>query len=80
MKTLLSTIALSCVCLSSTSAQEWKSGIEWKEPPVVTPGATNSGAPSDAKVLFGGRDLAAFEGGDQWLVQDAVSGHASNGY
>ena len=62
------------LCLTSlTSAQEWKSGVEWQQPPVVTPGATNDQPPSDAIVLFGGRDLAAFENGDQWLVQDGIA-------
>ena len=62
--------------LSVTSclhAQEWKSGVKWEEPPVVTPGVTNDQPPSDAIVLFGGQDLSAFENGDQWLVQDGVA-------
>ena len=42
-------------------------------PPIVTPGATNDQPPSDAIVLFGGRDLSAFENGDQWLVQDGIA-------
>lgn len=58
---------------SLTSAQEWKSGVEWQQPPVVTPGATNDQPPSDAIVLFGGHDLAAFENGEQWLVQDGIA-------
>ncbi|MDG2126562.1 MAG: DUF1080 domain-containing protein [Fuerstiella sp.] len=47
--------------------------MEWQQPPIVTPGATNDQPPSDAIVLFGGRDLAAFENGDQWLIQDGVA-------
>lgn len=73
-------VRLFCICsvvalslTSLTSAQEWKSGVEWQQPPVVTPGATNDQPPSDAIVLFGGQDLAAFENGDQWLVQDGTA-------
>jgi hypothetical protein len=68
---IYSAVALSLT--SSSSAQEWKSGVEWQQPPIVTPGATNDQPPSDAIVLFGGRDLAAFENGDQWLIQDGVA-------
>lgn len=46
-----------------------------KEPKVVTPGAKASDPPSDAVVLFDGKDLAAWkslrDGSDaKWLVQD----------
>ena len=36
-------------------AREWKSGILWPEPPIVTPGDAAT-APSDAIVLFDGKD------------------------
>ena len=49
---------------------EYLSGIEWPEPPVVTPGATDREAPSDAIVLFGGEDASAWDGGERWTVQD----------
>ena len=57
----------------AVSAQEWKSGVEWREPPVVTPGATDDAAPSDAVVLFDGSNLNQWEDGDQWLVHDGVA-------
>lgn len=46
-----------------------------KEPPVVTPGAKLGNAPSDATILFDGKDLSAWkslrDGGDaKWKVQD----------
>lgn len=43
-------------------AQRWLHGITWPEPPVVTPGdyATHS-APSDAIVLFDGKNLDAWK-------------------
>src|ERR1043165_8771300 len=46
-----------------------------KEPPIITPGRTPSDAPSDATVLFDGKDLSAWrsvkDNGDaKWKVQD----------
>ncbi len=55
------------------SAQEWKSGIEWQEPPLVTPGATDDAPPSDAVVLFDGTNLDAWNGGDKWLVENGIA-------
>ena len=56
-----------------SSAQEWKSGIEWQEPPLVTPGATDDAPPSDAVVLFDGTNLDAWNGGDKWLVENGIA-------
>lgn len=52
---------------------EYLPGIKWPEPPVVTPGTENSGPPSDAIVLFDGRDLSAWEGAENWQVKDGVA-------
>ncbi|MEP7336353.1 MAG: DUF1080 domain-containing protein [Acidobacteriota bacterium] len=46
-----------------------------KEPPVITPGAKPGDAPSDAIILFDGKDLSGWkslrDGGDaKWTVQD----------
>lgn len=57
----------------SAVAQEWKSGVEWQEPPIVTPGASDEMASSDAIVLFDGSNLDQWEGGDKWLVEDGVA-------
>jgi hypothetical protein len=54
-------------------AQEYLTGIEWPEPPVVTPGKTDSDPPSDAIILFDGSDLSAWEGGERWSVEDGVA-------
>lgn|GEM_PF-177067 len=54
----------------SASAQEWKSGVEWQEPPVVTPGKRNHHAPSDAIILFDGTNLEEWENGELWKIED----------
>jgi hypothetical protein len=53
---------------SALQADEWKSGIPWPEVKVVDPGKVG-GPPSDAIVLFDGKDLSQWEGG-QWQVKD----------
>lgn len=52
--------------------KEWVSGIIWPEPAIVDPGPVG-GAPSDAVVLFDGKDMSAWEGGDKWLVDNGVA-------
>ena len=51
-------------------------GAEEKEPPVVTPGGTDGAPPSDAVVLFDGKDLSGWEsvrGGEaKWEVADGA--------
>lgn len=63
--------------ISTASAyEEWKSGIVWPEPPVVAPGPAPKTAlspPPDAIVLFDGKDLSQFDGGEKWLVKDGVA-------
>lgn len=54
-------------------AKEYKSGIIWPEPPVVTPGDTPQAAPSDAIVLFDGTDLSQWNNGDQWEIKDGYA-------
>jgi hypothetical protein len=52
--------------------QEWKSGIEWATPAVVEPGLLG-GPPSDAVVLFDGKSLSQWEGGDKWEVKEGYA-------
>jgi hypothetical protein len=52
---------------------EYKSGIVWPEPPVVAPGETASDPPSDAIVLFDGKDLSAFNNGEKWKVENGYA-------
>ncbi len=64
-----------CVPLLAATAvgwDEWKSGIVWQEPAIVTPGETAADPPSDAIVLFGGTSLDAFTGGEKWEVKHGV--------
>jgi 3-keto-disaccharide hydrolase len=51
--------------------REYLPGIQWQEPPVVTPGE-NGSPPSDAIVLFDGTDMSAWENGENWPVEDGV--------
>lgn len=70
---LLVIAAATCLGAAAwTLAQEYKSGKVWPEPKVVTPGEPGA-APSDAIVLFDGNDLSAWEGGEQWLVEDGAA-------
>lgn len=57
----------------SAQSIEYLPGIDWPEPPVVTPGAKDSDPPSDAIVLFDGKDLSAWEDGKNWRVEDGVA-------
>ena len=63
---------LAAVCLPSF-AGEWKSGIPWEEPSVVTPGADSTQPPSDAIILFDGKDLSKWDNGENWAVKDGVA-------
>jgi len=53
-------------------AGEYLSGKVWPEPKVIEPGAEGSG-PSDAIVLFDGKDLSQWEGGEKWVIQDGAA-------
>ena len=57
---------------SATVSREWKSGILWSEPVVITPGDEQS-FPSDAIVLFDGKDLSNWEHQPGWTVQDGFA-------
>lgn len=72
-------VFVACVCvlalgiaLAPASAEEFKPGIKWAEPNKVNPGPVG-GPPCDATVLFDGKDLSQWNGGDQWKVQDGFA-------
>ena len=54
--------AAAAFCILGLAGPAWSQdrhddGIVWPEPKVVTPGATNDAPPSDAIVLFGGKNF-----------------------
>jgi len=59
-----------CFVGNASAFPEWKNGLKWEEPQVVTPGKTSADAPSDAIVLFDGKDMSAWDGGDTWELKD----------
>jgi len=54
------------------TAAEYVSGKVWPEPKVIDPGSATK-APSDAIVLFDGKDLSQWNGGEKWIVKDGVA-------
>ena len=60
----------------SAAVKEYKSGKIWPEPKAVDPGPVG-GPPSDAIVLFDGKDLSQWDGGEKWIVKDGAA--TSNG-
>lgn len=65
--------AFGAISAATVQADEYLTGIEWEEPPVVTPGKTSADPPSDAIILFDGKDLSAWDGGDRWKVEEGVA-------
>jgi Domain of Unknown Function (DUF1080) len=49
--------------------QRYLSGLVWPEPAIVTPG-DNSAAPSDAIVLFDGKNFDAWKGAEKWTIDE----------
>src|SRR5262249_21940915 len=70
---LIAALAAVSTALSAGQVKEYKSGIVWPEPAVVTPGEKPSDPPSDAVVLFDGKDLSKWNGGEKWEVKDGFA-------
>lgn len=56
---------------------EWKSGINWTEPRLVD---TSTPVPSDAKVLFDGQSLDAWNGVKNWKIENGYAQVGSTVY
>ena len=52
-------------------AEDWRSGIAWVKPAIVTPGDKPGDPPSDAIILFDGKDLSAWNE-SKWTVSDGI--------
>ena len=66
---LLVTLTLLATVAGTAVGQRFLSGIVWPEPPVVTPGE-GTAPPSDALVLFGGKDFDEWNGAKGWKADD----------
>ena len=67
-----SAVALSLAGVVVLAAIEYKSGIPWPEPKIIEPGEGTQ-PPSDAIVLFDGKDLSAWNGGEKWKIEDGAA-------
>lgn len=75
MRSLFGLLWAACLLLTAATDVQaqlavYHDGVDWETPPVVDPGKSNSDAPSDAIVLFDGKDMSAFEGGEDWILKD----------
>jgi hypothetical protein len=52
---------------------EYLPGVDWPEPAIITPGQKNSDPPSDAIVLFDGKNFDAWNNAERWKVEDGVA-------
>ncbi len=58
--------------VSKLTAQEFLTGIQWEKPPIIQPGDKCGAPPSDAILLFNGKDLSNWSNGENWSVNDGV--------
>jgi hypothetical protein len=70
-------ILLAVVIGGQLLGQRYLNGMIWKEPPVVTPGE-GTAPPSDAIILFDGKNFDAWTGAKDWQV-DADGGFTVKG-
>jgi hypothetical protein len=69
-----SVVAFSVLALavhaSETFAQRFLNGIEWPTPSAITPGKEDRDPPSDAVVLYNGKDFDEWNGAKDWKADD----------
>ena len=65
-------IFLGIPALEALQVREYKSGIIFPEPAVIEPGK-DGGPPSDAIVLFDGKDLSKWKNGENWEIKDGYA-------
>jgi Domain of Unknown Function (DUF1080) len=65
-------IVMGLACRVTAADPHPANGVEWAEPKVIDPGPAG-GPPSDAVVLFDGKDLSQWHGGDQWEIRDGFA-------
>ncbi len=67
------TVLAAATCTAAAmQVVEYKSGVIWPEPPVIDPGPPGA-VPSDAIVLFDGKNMDAWENGVKWKVEDGIA-------
>jgi len=63
-------VALASLGLGANlNAAEYLSGVQWSEPAIIDPGPLG-GPPSDAVVLFDGKDMSKWNNAEKWIVKD----------
>jgi hypothetical protein len=71
------TLGAGLLLVAAAYADRYVYPIVWPEPPIVTPGENNS-APSDAVVLYDGKNFDAWKGAENWKP-DADGGFTVKG-
>jgi hypothetical protein len=62
-------VMIAILLVSAAAGDRYISGLIWPEPPLVTPG-DNNGPPSDAIVLFDGKNFDAWKGAGKTTVDE----------
>ncbi|MEZ6135748.1 MAG: DUF1080 domain-containing protein [Pirellulaceae bacterium] len=69
---VLLAFVFACGMCARGPAQEYLNGIKWEKPEIIQPGATDAEPPSDAIVLFDGKDLSQWKANESWEIKDGV--------
>ena len=62
---LLIVLALTTIAVS---AEDWRNGIPWKKPEIITPAVKPGDPPSDAIILFDGKNMSAWD--KEWEIEN----------